>query len=149
MRSVTILPMTIGNRAYIEDMLLHVRDSDVDEFFELGGTNFEDGLCTSIIASDECYCAVDKENNVLAIYGIVSAEPICIVWLIGTARITKYKRGFLRESSKTIGRWLEAYGEMGNVISATNRESICWLSWLGAEFTEPKSGIMKFKIGKE
>lgn len=148
MKNVLIKKMDVSMNKFMEDMLLNIRKSDLEEFYDLGGDNFKGELMNSILSSTECYCALSDKDEVLAIYGIVAMD-INIVWALGTTRFKQYKREFLVKSLSTIRNWLEKYGEMSNVVSVKNEDSIRWLSWLGAEFKEPVNGGLQFRIRKE
>lgn len=67
-----------------------------------------------------------------------------VVWLLGTDRLLKIRRQFLRESLRWIDDIASHYSVLGNSVHCDNLVHIRWLKWLGFTFIKAKGPMVEF-----
>jgi hypothetical protein len=93
-------------------------------------------------------------------YGLVDGEIACVwglipptllsttayLWLLTTDIIAEHKFLFIRHSQRYIEQALEIFPNIIGDCIVGNQSAKRWLTWLGAEFSEPVSGRWPFVI---
>ena len=133
---VTIEPATIEHAIAIA---ADVRAPDVAEIWASSRQVPERAMISGIKYSEQ------------AMTGLVDGEPVCmwgvvndslvgrigIPWMIGTSKLDKYARLFLRECRKPQLEMFSGYGMLMNYVDARNTRAIKWLRFMGFEI-EPE-----------
>lgn len=126
------------DKAFLDDLNENLRLQDLDEMLRLGISDSRQELMETVLASDECFKAVDAAGRAIAAYGIIpgnKVNPGGQVWCLGTYRLSMYALPFTRGCKKVFAGWLPRYsGQLWNFISAENVLSISWLKICGAKF---------------
>ena len=122
-----------------KDMLQHIADNmrkwDVFECEAVGMSPLE-GLVSSVNeCPDSRIILADGEP-----IGVMGSKPAinggAIYWLLGTDKINSYAKEFYIKSLSILKEYLAKYTYLTNVICKEHKESVRWLSRLGAEFDE-------------
>lgn len=128
-----------------EILRVGLRNADLAELTAIGTTP-DQALWGSFYLSDRVWTIL-VDGNPCAVFGVAPKPdfPSCgIVWLLGTADITRIHRQFLRESTK----WLETLGTgyvaLTNRIHVDNHVHVRWLKWLGFSFFEREGNFRSF-----
>ena len=77
-------------------------------------------------------------NNLYCSFGVapITGTNIGSAWLLGTRRLPKIKKFFLKNSKEKVSDLLDGFDYLTNFVMRTNTLSIRWLEWLGAEFND-------------
>lgn len=59
-----------------------------------------------------------------------------VMWLLGTDVISNHKKDFMKQSREVIESQLSIYAYLTNSVYVEHIESIKWLTWLGARFSQ-------------
>jgi hypothetical protein len=125
-----------------------LRDADM---LELTEANLEPELALAMgLAMSQPYAfTVTVEGIPAAMFGVCpdarypDAEA-GVVWLLGTDRILKIRRQFLRESLDWIDEIASQYSVLGNSVHCANLVHIRWLKWLGFTFIKANGPMVEF-----
>lgn len=112
-----------------------MRPADRDEVWAAHGHTPEQALQVSLDAST------------MAWTGLVDGEPVCMFgvgpisilggrgapWLLGTDKIERWPRTFLRRCRRCVKAMLTVYPTLENFVDDRNEVSKRWLRWLGFE----------------
>ena len=96
-------------------------------------------LCICRIAtSSKCYSVKDEWNNLYCSFGVapIKGSNIGSAWLLGTRRLPKIKKFFLKHSKERMLGLLDGFDYLTNFVMRSNKLSMRWLEWLGAEFND-------------
>lgn len=142
-------PLTIERFAknkHKQDLLYLANNLRKIDCLEIKGLGFKNNI-------EAIKCSIGSSGIVLIVKG---EKPFCVfglsnrtnsigkvVWLVATEKINSYKKDFLILGYQILKLWCREFGALYNYISIKNTNSIRWLKWLGATFSEP------FFIGKE
>lgn len=131
-----------------EEMIHGIRPIDREEIEGMGYT-VTDGVLSSMFDTSTVYEA--RENGeggaLIAAWGIIpDGKRGALIWCLGTERMRKHKKGFVRDSGRIIEKWLEKYPLLYNTVSIDNEESIRWLKHFHATFSKPYSVKYKDKM---
>lgn len=121
----------------INDLATNMRDGDLAEVVASGRSDVFSGVFLSVKQSI-AYAVID-DDKVLAMFGVVPVrfEQGHMIWLLGTHRLERYKKRFVRQSKDILEEWQRDYGVLYNFVHEDNRQTVRWLKWLGASFGEP------------
>lgn len=79
-------------------------------------------------------------NTPIGMFGVSSVSTLGnegIPWLLGTDRMLKVRRQFIRESQRYLDEIHRLYPKLVNFVHINNVASLRWLSWLGFDFDGP------------
>lgn len=134
---VTIVP---ARGKHINGIARRMRPADAAECKAMAGLPPRAGLRLSMMRSRAFTGLCDGRPEVM--FGTSDLNVLAgigSVWLLATDAVERYPREFLRYSVKWRPKLFERYSVLRNVVSVDNAASIRWLTWLGAEFSEPIS----------
>lgn len=140
---------------YYQSRLGIIRDSQIEDVFELADNlrmddiseiwkshhktpeaALLDGFTNSII----CF-TIERNERAIAMFGIIPLTILgntATIWLLASPELEKVQRAFLKHSRQFINMMLGYYPILINYVDVENRQSLKWLSWLGAKIEEPK-----------
>lgn len=120
-------------------MAPRLRWEDVREIQTLSADDIPLLLLTGIEQAHEAVTLCEDEGGMpIALFGVTESqiEKGCgTVWLVGTRRVTEYRRDLLVACKQYRDRWIEKYpGGLHNFIDSRNLLHLRWLSLLGFKF---------------
>jgi len=97
-----------------------------------------DAVYMSYVTSSKCYSVKDELNNLYCSFGVaqINGTNIGSAWLLGTRRLPSIKKFFLKHSKERMEELLDGFDYLTNFVMKSNKLSIKWLEWLGAEFSD-------------
>lgn len=115
-----------------------MRQADREEVDAAHGHTAEEALAASLAGSTRAWT------------GLVDGEPVCMFgvgpisvlagrgapWMLGTDRLERCPRTFLRRSRTCVAAMLAVYPWLENYVAEKNTVSIAWLRWLGFTLAE-------------
>ena len=119
------------------DLYEDLREEDMLEI--LGLMNHpRDAVYMSYACSTKCYSVKDDRNYLYCSFGVAPIEGTNIgsAWLLGTRRLPKIKKFFLKQSKERMIDLLDGFDYLTNFVMKSNTLSYRWLKWLGAEFND-------------
>ncbi|MBF0143634.1 MAG: hypothetical protein HQL59_09300 [Magnetococcales bacterium] len=141
-----MVPELTVRKATVDDVariLPHLRQVDREEALAMGWPSVEAGLRASVEASRDTVRLALINGEPLALFGIGpqpgSVGRIGVPWLVGTAKIDRNPRLFLRASRKYLKRLSGGFDLLVNQVAAANTPAIRWLQWLGFSLDTPVS----------
>ena len=119
------------------DLYEDLREEDMLEILGLMH-HPRDAVYMSYATSSKCYSVKDEMNNLYCSFGVapINGTNIGSAWLLGTRRLPKIKKFFLQNSKEKVADLLDGFDYLTNFVMRTNKLSIRWLEWLGAEFND-------------
>lgn len=119
------------------DLYEDLREEDMLEIIGLM-SHPRDAVYMSYATSSKCYSVKDEMNNLYCSFGVapINGTNIGSAWLLGTRRLPKIKKFFLKHSAEKVEDLLDGFDYLTNFVMRTNKLSIRWLEWLGAEFND-------------
>jgi hypothetical protein len=119
------------------DLYEDLREEDMLEILGLMH-HPRDAVYMSYASSSKCYSVRDEMNNLYCSFGVapINGTNIGSAWLLGTRRLPNIKKFFLKHSAKKVEDLLDGFDYLTNFVMRTNKLSIRWLEWLGAEFND-------------
>lgn len=119
------------------DLYEDLREEDMLEIIGLM-SHPRDAVYMSYATSSKCYSVRDEMNNLYCSFGVapINGTNIGSAWLLGTRRLPKIKKFFLKHSAEKVEDLLDGFDYLTNFVMRTNKLSIRWLEWLGAEFND-------------
>jgi len=119
------------------DLYEDLREEDMLEILGLM-SHPRDAIIFSYATSSKCYSVKDEMNNLYCSFGVaaINGTNIGSAWLLGTRRLPKIKKFFLKHSKEKVEELLNGFDYLTNFVMRTNTLSIRWLEWLGAEFND-------------
>jgi len=119
------------------DLYEDLREEDMLEILGLM-SHPRDAIIFSYATSSKCYSVKDEMNNLYCSFGVahIKGTNIGSAWLLGTRRLPKIKKFFLKHSKEKVEELLNGFDYLTNFVMRTNTLSIRWLEWLGAEFND-------------
>lgn len=114
----------------------NLRKDDINELRATGSTDIERTICEGIEWSEECYVAVDGNDNPEIVFGVVATEDAIFgsVWMLGTDAIEKHWVQVLRETREWLTKLFGNFRIVGNSVWSGNALHIRWLQWAGFTF---------------
>ena len=119
------------------DLYEDLREEDMLEILGLMH-HPRDAVYMSYATSSKCYSVRDEWNNLYCSFGVapINGTNIGSAWLLGTRRLPQIKKFFLQNSKEKVADLLDGFDYLTNFVMRTNKLSIRWLEWLGAEFND-------------
>lgn len=136
MTGYTLLPATEADAHELAPLL---RAEDRDEVLALGAEPAA-ALLDSVRNAREALTARTLDGRIICMAGVNPATLIGrvgIPWLMGSDLVPAYRRAFMVETRRMVGRWQETFPILRNVVDARYDEAIRWLRWLRFEIGEP------------
>jgi len=134
--------------ALYEDM----RVMDMIECIGLGN-HPRHAILESYAQSQEAWTITTAEDmRIVGSFGVVqSLIPKCgVIWMLGTHRVHRIKKTFLKHSREWIDRLYGDYTVLTNLVMEDNELSMRWLTWLGAKWSDCKyDGFKQFNLYKQ
>lgn len=154
--SITCVKKMDEKRILAKELADNMRKVDKKEIEGMGFSTLR-GAEVSIYDTSPVYVARANNGKLIACWGlqilIGKHKNTYLIWALGTDEIAHYKKAFIKESTALLNRWVELYGELVNTVACFNKESIKWLKWLGAEFSEPykigNTDYMDFRLSRK
>jgi hypothetical protein len=118
------------------DRLLDIklRKSDCDEARAALGLDSIDALLFSISESSWTK-VIEADGEIIGVFGLVKTNSMGVPWLVGTDKLTKYKRDLMRIPKQVIKDMLKECGVLSNFVDVRNVTTIRWLKRLGFELS--------------
>ena len=119
----------------IESVARRLRKADIAELAAgpFADWKASDILKSAVACSDEAYVAVDGDTPVF-LFGFGPAGDI---WMMGTPLVRGHALALVDACRWLIGRGIEKYGVLKNVVYGPNRLHVRFLEHLGASFGPP------------
>ena len=133
------------------DLYDDLREADMLEILGLMH-HPKDAVMMSYATSSKCYSVKDEMNNLYCSFGVAPIEGTNIgsAWLLGTRRLPSIKKFFLKHSRDRMEGLLEGFDYLTNYVMRSNKLSIKWLEWLGAEFNDCQyDGYLSFILERK
>ena len=111
-----------------------------------------DPVIFSYATSSKGYSVKDEMNNLYCSFGVssINGTNIGSAWLLGTRRLPSIKKFFLKHSRERMMDLLDGYDYLTNYVLRSNKLSIKWLEWLGAEFNDCQyEGYLSFILERK
>ena len=124
---------------YVEYVAANMRQADVDEAWASNHMGPLEALESSVEMSRGAKAGL-ANGEVFCIFGTARASALSfngIPWLLGTDKLPKYSRGFLRLNKKYIKQIKKEFDYLENYVDARNHITIKWLEWLGFKVNAP------------
>jgi len=137
MRKVEIFQATAQHAA---EMLPHIRQADIDEFYAAALIEPEEVLRRSMAASSVSWAGL-VDGEVVAIFGVCPASMLTgfgVPWLVGTDRLEAVQVTFLRHCRPVLAAMQQLYPRLENFVDARNTAAKSWLHWLGFKLHDAK-----------
>ena len=133
------------------DLYEDLREDDMLEI--LGLMNHpRDAVIMSYATSSKCYSVRDEYNNLYCSFGVahINGTNIGSAWLLGTRRLPSIKKFFIKHSVERMEELLDGFDYLTNFVMKSNKLSIKWLEWLGAEFNDCQfDGYLSFILERK
>ena len=119
------------------ELLENIRRPDLKELM-MGALNPEEAVRQSINDSRYCYAVRDKDNRLLAVFGIgkvlvnVSGTMATPIWFLGTNWAYRHNKAMVFHGKQFCARFIEDVGPLCNFIWAGNEPAIRYIQHLGA-----------------
>jgi hypothetical protein len=125
-----------------------------DDMLEILGLNNHprDAVYASYSSSTKCYSVKDDMNNLYCSFGVAPIEGSNIgsAWLLGTRRLPTIKKFFVKHSAERMEELMDGFDYLTNFVMKSNKLSIKWLEWLGAEFNDCQlHGYLSFVLERK
>jgi hypothetical protein len=133
------------------DLYEDLREEDMLEILGLS-THPKDAVIMSYATSSKCYSVKDEYNNLYCSFGVahINGTNIGSAWLLGTRRLPKIKKFFMKHSKERMMGLLDGFDYLTNFVMKSNTLSYRWLKWLGAEFNDCHlDGYMSFILERK
>lgn len=117
-----------------------LRPAEKREILRYGDGSLIESVRRSIMISRKAALLLDDEGEPLCLFGLYtelmgqSAMP----WLVGTDRLDRHKRFFLRNSRKWIEKQRRRYRSLHGSVDAEYGAARRWLMWLGFHIHAPQ-----------
>ena len=125
-----------------------------EDMLEILGLNHHprDAVYMSYSCSTKCYSVKDEMNNLYCSFGVapIKGTNIGSAWLLGTRKLPNIKKFFLKHSAEKVDDLLDGFDYLTNFVMRSNKLSIRWLEWLGAEFQDCQfQGYLSFVLERK
>jgi hypothetical protein len=133
------------------DLYEDLREEDMLEILGLS-THPKDAVIMSYATSSKCYSVKDEYNNLYCSFGVaqINGTNIGSAWLLGTRRLPKIKKFFMKHSKERMEGLLDGFDYLTNFVMKSNTLSYRWLKWLGAEFNDCQfDGYLSFILERK
>lgn len=135
MIDVQIIPAT---EEHLQMILPDVRQADIDELYAVSLMTTEDALRVGLRTATMAWSGF-ANRELVTMFGVSPASMIGgngTPWLVGTSRIEKYQKTFLRHCHPVLRQMLAVYPRLENYVDERNHVAKAWLHWLGFRLEE-------------
>ena len=109
----------------------NLRSEDKREVNTLGKTS-EQALLSGCLFGKVCRSIINNYGQVVGMYGVVPADSKTgLVWMLGSDKLKKIKRPFLRESRTEVEGMNTLFPHLWNIIDSRNEMHLKWIKWCG------------------
>ena len=109
----------------------NLRSEDKREVETLGKTS-EQALLSGYLFGKVCRSIINNYGQVVGMYGVVPADDKTgLVWMLGSDKLKKIKRPFLRESRTEVNGMNTLFPHLWNIIDSRNEMHLKWIKWCG------------------
>ena len=121
----------------VVDLLMDIRKPDLKELM-MGPCEPYTAVWQSIMQSKYCYVVRDKDDNLLAIFGLGTAKVdinntnATPIWFLGTNKAYQHNRAMVYYGKQFSVRFIKEVGPLCNFIWAGNEPAIRYIQHLGA-----------------
>ena len=124
-------------RKLVVELLMNIRKADLKELC-MGPCEPYTAVWQSIMGSQCCYVVRDREDNLLAIFGLgdtqidiggIKATP---VWMLGTEFAYRHNKALVHFGKQFCTQWCDKVGALCNFIWCGNEPAIRYIQHLGA-----------------
>ena len=121
----------------VVDLLMDIRKPDLKELL-MGPCEPYTAVWQSIMQSKYCYVVRDKDDNLLAIFGLGTAKVdinntnATPIWFLGTNKAYRHNRAMVYYGKQFSARFIKEVGPLCNFIWAGNEPAIRYIQHLGA-----------------
>ena len=133
------------------DLYEDLREDDMLEILGLMH-HPRDAVIMSYTCSTKCYSVKDDLTNLYCSFGVsqINGTNIGSAWLLGTRRLPTIKKFFIKHSKERMEELLDGFDYLTNFVMKSNKLSIKWLEWLGAEFNDCQyDGYLSFILERK
>ena len=92
------------------------------------------------------------DGKLVCIWGLIPPTMLsdtAYLWLYTTGAIRGHEFLFVRHSQRAVEGMLLLYPNIIGITRVGNDQTIRWLKWLGAVFSEPSGSVLPFTIRKK
>ncbi len=129
--AVDIAPPTVAD---IDELVVNMRDQDVEELRAVGYDDPRVAVERSIAASKLCWTA-RVGGKLACIFGLSQIgtvlAPVGAPWMLGTPLVPQHKRSLARLTPRYIAQMLKAAPDLLNLVHARNTVAVQWLKRMG------------------
>ena len=124
-------------RKLVVELLMNIRKADLKELC-MGPCEPYTAVWQSIMNSTYCYVVRDKEDCLLAVFGMgsvkidINGTPATPVWFLGTNKAYLHNRALVYYGRQFCTRFIKEAGPLCNYIWAGNEPAIRYIQHLGA-----------------
>ncbi len=124
-------------RKVVVELLSDIRRPDLKEIIMVADEPYT-AVWQSIMCSQYCYVVRDREDALLAVFGIadfkldVNGTKATPVWFLGTNKAYRHNRALVYYGKQFCNRFIREVGPLCNFIWAGNDPSIRYIQHLGA-----------------
>ena len=124
-------------RKLVVELLMDIRKPDLKELM-MGPCEPYTAVWQSIMNSQYCYVVRDREDNLLAVFGIASGRiEICNtmatpIWFLGTNKAYRHNRALVYYGKQFCTKFIAEVGPLCNFIWCGNEPAIRYIQHLGA-----------------
>jgi len=124
-------------RKLVVELLMDLRKPDLKEILMQPEEPYA-AIWHSIMESRYCYVVRDREDKLLAIFGVgneqidVNGTPATPIWFLGTNGAYRHNRALVHYGKQFCTRFIEEVGPLCNFIWAGNEPAIRYIQHLGA-----------------
>lgn len=114
-----------------------LRKADIEELRVSSGKQPWDALKSAVLHSTEWTEVgyVEETGEIIALFGLASANGIGIPWMVASPNIKKYNKILMRYSKKVIGEMNDQFTLLTNFVDSRNSLHIRWLKHMGFKFS--------------
>ena len=133
------------------DALALYKELRVEDMLEIIGLDHHPWAAVSMSArlSEKCFTMTTADGDMVAMFGATKTHvpSVGCVWMLGTDRVRGMRIDFVRNCKEWLAELMGEHRCLINVVSTSNKISMRWLKWLGAEFRrEQPKGYLEFMI---
>ena len=124
-------------RKLVVELLMDIRKPDMKELC-MGPAEPYTAVWQSIMDSQCCYVVRDREEHLLAIFGLgnahieVNGTQATPVWFLGTNWAYRHNRAMVHYGKQFCTQWINKVGPLCNYIWCGNEPAIRYIQHLGA-----------------
>lgn len=124
-------------RKLVVELLMDIRKPDLKELM-MGPCEPYTAVWQSIMNSQYCYVVRDREDSLLAVFGIGSGQiAVCDtkatpIWFLGTNKAYRHNRALVYYGRQFCTRFIHDVGPLCNFIWCGNEPAVRYIQHLGA-----------------